>query len=382
MKVVHLTSVHSAFDVRIFKQCRTLAGVGYEVVIVAPHAQTVTRDGVRVHPIARPSSRYRRMVVTVLNVLKAAISEKADVYTFHDPELIPAGLMLRLIGKKVIYDVHEDYPVRIQAKEWIPRRLRTAIARSFGFFEKLAARTFSGIVAATPEIARKFPGAGVALVMNFPESGWCIPAESAEYSKREPSMAYFGVISEDRGIFDMLEAAAVIGGVREIRLLLAGRLQPPNLLDTLKQMPGWKHTEYLGVLDRDEIRAALSRVRVGLSLLHATPGYAEALPTKVFEYMSACIPVVASDFPILRKVIGENQCGLLVEPGNRPEIVRAVSWLLDHPAEAKEMGQQGMHAVKADYSWEGQSQSLVSLYANLAPAIGPVQTGTARVRNV
>ena len=156
-KVCHLTSVHRPFDTRIFyKECRTLAQAGYEVVPVVTHDKNDVIDGVRIKGVPKPKNRRERMTKTVWQVYKAAVAENADIYHFHDPELIPVGIMLKLKGKKVIYDVHEDVPKQILTKYWIPSFLRRAASASASLFEKIGSKFFDGIVAATQTIADKF----------------------------------------------------------------------------------------------------------------------------------------------------------------------------------------------------------------------------------
>src|SRR5947199_8635423 len=109
-KIVHMTSVHSALDPRIFaKECVALAAAGHDVTLIAADDSDAVREGVKIRCVKRPSGRLARMLVTSCSVFRTALAERADVYHFHDPELIPWGLVLRVLGKRVIYDVHEDY---------------------------------------------------------------------------------------------------------------------------------------------------------------------------------------------------------------------------------------------------------------------------------
>src|SRR6266852_8296265 len=110
-RVCVLTSVHSPFDVRIFhKECKALVQAGYRVSMVAPHEEDMVVEGVAIRAVPRSRRRIWRMTGTALHVLRKALAEQADVYHFHDPELIPVGLFLRACGKKVVYDIHEDVP--------------------------------------------------------------------------------------------------------------------------------------------------------------------------------------------------------------------------------------------------------------------------------
>ena len=126
VRVVHMTSVHQPDDLRIFaKECRALAELGYDVHLVAASASgEVVRDGVHVRGVGVPASSGRlvRMTRTVAEVLRIARALDADVYHLHDPELVPAGLVLARDGKQVVYDAHEDLPADILDKAWIPRR--------------------------------------------------------------------------------------------------------------------------------------------------------------------------------------------------------------------------------------------------------------------
>jgi glycosyltransferase involved in cell wall biosynthesis len=116
---------------------------------------------------------------------------------------------------------------------------------------------------------------------------------------------------------------------------------------------------------RDAVNALLSHARAGLVVLHPTPNYLDSYPVKLFEYMSAGLPVIASDFPLWRRIIEDSCCGLLVDPRDPSAIARAMTWLLEHPDEAENMGQSGLRAVLSKYNWADQSRRLLAMYARL-----------------
>lgn len=111
--------------------------------------------------------------------------------------------------------------------------------------------------------------------------------------------------------------------------------------------------------------ALLGHARIGLVLLHPTPNYYDALPVKLFEYMSAGVPVIASDFPLWRKIIEGAGCGLVADPLDPHAIASAIEWLLTHPDEAEAMGKRGQEAVRKLYNWEHEAKALINFYERL-----------------
>jgi glycosyltransferase involved in cell wall biosynthesis len=105
---------------------------------------------------------------------------------------------------------------------------------------------------------------------------------------------------------------------------------------------------------------------MGLVLFHPAPNYMDAQPHKLFDYMAAGIPIIASDFPLWREIIGAAGCGIVVDPLKPQEIAKAMQWLWEHPVEAKKMGLRGREAATSRYNWDHEGQKLVSLYARLA----------------
>ncbi len=360
-RLVHLTSVHPAFDTRIFhKECVSLFEAGYDVTLIVPHESDQVVKGVSVRHIARPTSRARRMFGTTFRVLFAAIAENADIYHFHDPELIPVGILLKAIGKRVIYDVHEDVPMQTLGKYWIPRLLRRPIASLMAIFEAVAARVFDGIVTATPTISKRFPPGKTITIHNYPIAT-PTAVQTAPQSERGRYIVYVGAISRDRGLFAMLEALAKT----DARLLLGGKFSEPRLAEQARHSPGWNQVDYRGVLSRAEVNSLLNESRLGIVTLLPIPSYVPSLPVKLFEYMLAGLPVVASDFPLWRRIIDDAKCGLLVDPQNPDAIAQACQWLLDHPIEAQAMGNRGRAAVLQKYCWSSEARRLVNFYRRL-----------------
>jgi glycosyltransferase involved in cell wall biosynthesis len=367
-KVVHLTSVHRPRDVRIFyKEARSLARAGYDVSILVPHDTPEVIDDVRIQAIRKPHGRLDRATVTQLALLKAAIKERADIYHFHDPELMLVGLLLRLAGKKVVYDVHEDLPRQILHKTWIAAPLRRVIATIAAAAEFVIARTVSAVVVATPVIGNRFPRSTTVLVQNFPMS------EEMRVERADPSsprcVAYYaGGIEIVRGGRTMIEAFALLDPECDARLTLAGEFWPTTLHQELSDLPGWSRVDFLGWKRREELRASIDAATVGLVLFHPLPNHMNAQPNKLFEYMAAGLPVIASDFPAWRTIVDGAQCGMLVDPCNPQAIADAISWICAHRNEARVMGQRGQSAVRDRYSWDAQAAHLLELYSRLSRA--------------
>ncbi|MGB2753755.1 MAG: glycosyltransferase family 4 protein [Phycisphaerae bacterium] len=366
-KVVHLTSFHPPLDTRLFyREIRTVAAAGYEVVLIAPGERDEVVDGVPIRAIPRSRSRLGRLLTTIWQVYRAALREGARLYHFHDPELIPVGVLLKLCGKRVIYDVHEDVPRQLRTWYFIPAVLRGPLAALTEAVERLAARVFDGVAVATPVIAARFPGPKTVTVQNFPiadelAAPWALP-----YADRSAVLAYVGGTSEIRGIKVMVEAMGLLPEGLGARLKLGSAgFVPPELGDEVRRMPGWRRCELLGWQDRAGVARLLGEAKAGLVVLHPTRNHIDSYPVKLFEYMAAGIPVIASDFPIWRDVVEGAGCGLLVDPLDATAVARAIRRLLEDPAEAEAMGRRGRETVHTTYNWTAQGRKLVAFYARL-----------------
>lgn len=359
LKVCHLSSVHTTFDTRIFhKECISLTKK-YEVHLVIPAEKDEVVNNVSIHHIDNTkTSRFRRMTSRVWQVYKKANEVDAELYHFHDPELIPVGLVLKLKGKKVIYDVHEDVPKQIMSKEWIPELLRRFVSLSMSFTEKICDKTFDGIVTVVPEIARRFKNKNVECLYNYP-----ILEEynkRIEHEKKQFVFGYVGGLTQIRGVYEMVEAAKKSG----LNVKLAGKSENDKISRLVEQCE-IKNLNYLGFLNRKEVLDFYKSIDCGLVVLHPEPNYLISQPVKMKEYMEAGIPFIASDFPVWKEFIDKYKCGIYVNPLDVEAIIQAMRWMTDNPEKAQEMGYNGRKAIEKEFNWAIEEEKLFKLYGKV-----------------
>ena len=366
-RVVHVTTVHPRDDIRIFhKECVSLAQAGYEVVQVVGdgHGEAVV-EGVRIVDIGRrPAGRLARMRQQPRAALAMVRALRPMLVHLHDPELLPLGVVLARDGVKVVYDAHEDVPRQILTKQWIPKPLRGLVSAGLEWYENRQVALLSAVCAATPHISERF--ARVAQrgvnVSNFPFLTELAPP--ANPVPRERAVCYVGGIMRTRGLLQMVRAVAQ---VPDVTLLLCGNFEDAAFEAELRAEPGWDRVGFMGHVGRDAVRQVLARSSAGLVTLLPMPSYLEALPIKMFEYMSAELPVIASDFPLWRDIVVRQDCGVCVDPADPQAIAEAIRVILDAPERAQAMGRAGRAAVLEQYNWPQAERELLALYRALLP---------------
>jgi glycosyltransferase involved in cell wall biosynthesis len=361
--ICHFTTVHPRDDVRVFyKQCISLAKEGLKVtLIVADGKGNEFRNGVDIIDIGKSSGgRFTRITKTSKTMFNKLLQIDADIYQFHDPELLSTGGKLKKLGKNVVFDSHEDVPKQILYKTWLgPLFLRKLFAKVYNKFEKSKVQKLDGLISVIEEITNQFDCPRKVTIKNFPIIEYLIEARKP-FEKRNDHIVYVGSITKPRGVLDYIKAMEKIP--EPYRLILIGHFIPAHLLEECKELPGWNRVDYLGFKTLDELSQLLGSAKIGLSVLHAEKNYLQSLPTKGFEYMAAGLPLIMSDFEYWKPYF--EGCAIHIEPAQSDLIASAIMELINDSSKYSSLATEA--SLKCvHYSWEGQFKLLHQFYQEI-----------------
>jgi hypothetical protein len=357
--------VHPPDDARIAaRECRTLLDAGIATVLVAADIGRAPYPELPTLLIRRPSGRLTRILLSTWRTMMAGLSLRGRIYHLHDPELIPMGLVLKLLGKCVVYDVHENLPKQVLGKRWLPPWSRHTAARLAALIERVADSFFDAIVVANATSLERFRNPRTVLVRNYADvREFARSGPARAHRDRPPMIAYVGAISRERGLLEMVDAMALVRHP-DATLILAGPM-PEDLTDVVARRPGWDRVVAAGWHSRAAVQDLLARARIGVSVLHPLPNYLDNYPSKLFEYMASGLPSIVSDFPLWREVIDETDCGVVVDPLDPRAIAAAIDELLADPDRAEAAGERGRVATHERLNWTVEGEKLVQLYTRL-----------------
>ena len=363
--ICHLSSVHNRYDTRILhKECTSLLKNQVEVnLIVSDSLPDEVYNGVNIISVGAASGKLDRLINAANRVYQKAIELNADVYHFHDPELIPYGLKLKAKGKKVIYDIHEDLPRAILSKDYIPSFLSKPLSFMLEKYENKAAKKFDYLVTATPHIEKRFKriNPNTKAINNYPLLSE-MDTEATSWEKRQNEICYIGSITRIRGLEQVLQAIGILNGVK---FNLAGSFAPASFQKDLEQTAGWKYTEFYGQVDRKELKVILNKSKAGVVTFLPYGNHTNSQPNKLFEYMAQGIPIVASNFDLWKTIIEDFRCGICVNPDNPQEIAKAISTILQDSVNSEKMGINGRNAVLNHFNWDTEEKKLLTVYETL-----------------
>lgn len=361
--------VHAWDDVRVFqKEAYTLAQAGYNVTLIAKTRYRRQVKGITVIPcIGHGVGRFVRLTLLPLVALQS-LRENADIYHLHNPDTLPVAVLLKFLGKKVIYDTHEDFAKRILVRKWVPKILRFPLATIVDIAERLVARVVDATIATQENVVKRI--ANNALLLGNPPLLNSIQYESVKEYSREIiddgehlRAIYIGSINAIRGLNEMVDALAIANRTASVRLWLIGAADKDDFENASKRL-GWEYVDYMPRMEQERAFAYVMRSDVGLIVIHDVCDYAYTDPNKIYEYMMFEIPFIASSFEAWRHKLNGADAGWFVNPDSVEEIASILCAISNDVKMAHKKGVNGKEFIKT-YNWDLEAKKLLALYRNI-----------------
>ena len=367
-KIIHLSSVHNRFDTRIFtKICQTLTTKYLNVsLVVADGSGHEVKNGITIFDVGTTDGgRLSRFIFTTKRMFEKAKELDADIYHLHDPELIPIGLKLKKLGKKVIMDIHENVALQIKDKKYAPFFFRNIISKLYRIFEIISLKKFDALVLAEKSYVHYYADLNkkITVILNMPDLDALKSFKNIKREKNE--IFYIGGISNDRG-FDVIIKALKILKIQfpNIKMHYVGPYSK-KLVNSADLKGIDKNIKFYGMIPLIKGIEHSMNAKVGISILKPIANYKESYSTKIFEYMALGLPVVTSNFKLYKDIIEKHNCGLCVDPLNPQEIAKKIEFIFKNPIESKKMGLNGIKLTKEKFNWKIEEKKLFALYKNL-----------------
>ena len=322
IKICHVSTLHSRYDIRIFhKECRSLARAGYHVTLLVFDGNgNEIKDDVHIIDRGAYSNLSGRLLAATTKLIHFFNTNEFDLLHFHDPELIPSAFYLKMKGYCILFDMHENLPAQIHQKKYIPWLFKPSIS----FFVKILQLFMlknTPTIFAEDSYKKDFPWIRHhTFVRNYPDLASLNMIRKLGNNKTYSlSSCYIGSITEERGLFTMLNVIKIfkqnsISSTLTIVGALREKINFTHYADIIDNV------KFTGFLPSNDAWKLTRHSLFGFCLLKPKPNYMGSLPTKVMEYISLGIIPVLSDFPFYRHFFKEIPYIIFVDPDN-PKLI-------------------------------------------------------------
>lgn len=360
IRICHMTSVHKRYDGRIFqRECTSLVQMGYEVhLIVSDNLPNEERNGVYISSTGlKARNRFDRMVRASKKVYEKAIEIDADIYHFHDPELLPYAMKLKNKGKKVIFDSHEDTVEQINDKDYLV--IPHLISKLFARYQSIIVRHMDAVIIVSPNFRERFEKdtSNIYMITNYPDLK---PLPVRDLIKKQ--ICFTGGCSEMWCHERIAEAVSKL----DCEYIMAGPAEEDYIASVIKKGRG--HARYIGIVSPSEALKIQSESLLGVMVNDSTQLMRNGGTmgnTKMFEYMMNGLPILCSDVKLWRGIVEKYDCGVCVDPLDTESICKGIKYILENSERAQQMGINGRRAVEEEYNWESQKEELRHAYEDI-----------------
>lgn len=321
MHVALLTSADEVSDARLHRLSNALTDSGFTVNVVAlGKASDAPRNATFWHAGGNKSK-----VARVIRDLTIPLRARGEVWIVLAPDLLPTALLFgRIRGKKIVADVHEDYVKLLRDRVWA-KGLIGVVAKSIARLATLSA-SFTDLTSVADVQVPPFKARKRIVVRNLPDKTLLTQSQGLSGN---PTALYIGDVRKSRGLFTMLEAAEkapqwnfeIVGNVSAIHA---------NEVELWKRnSPAAHRVHFRGRLAPHEAWSYARTSWVGLTLLESTPAFVEAIPSKLYEYMSCGLATISTPLPRCIELIQDSQSGAIAK--NSDEVAALLNEWSENP---------------------------------------------------
>jgi glycosyltransferase involved in cell wall biosynthesis len=368
--IAHISTVHIRTDTRIYyKEVQSLSKHYNVLMIVADGLGNSITDYCEILDLGLPKNRTARILFFGLKSIRLLKSKNIDIVHIHDPELIIVGLLLKIKGYKVVYDIHELVYKSIKDKSWITfKRVRFIIALIYRYIEGIALRFFDKIILAEdgykdfydseyPKRISKYT-----YIRNYPIISMFSKnnKEIINSFSKENNIIYLGAISEERGVFELIESMNYLDD--SFKLYIIGKWRSNLLLEKCQNSLGWNKVEMLGYIEPHKIGEYIKNSKLGMCTLHKIDNYAYTTPVKSFEYLINGLPLIMTDFPFWQKFYKD--VALFVDPKDPKKISEAIYNIINDPKKYDKLSKNSVN-LALKHTWDSEEKKLFKLYSDL-----------------
>ncbi len=372
VSLLHVTSSHDNQDNRIcLKQAVTMARFGFSVTVLGIGVDTPDFQGVQLLGLDSPRSRSARLLIRPWRLFFRSLFRRADIYQFHDVEMLPTAFVLALLGRTVVFDVHENLSAIIEQRTWLPNPLKPALSWILLRLERLCFRHFSLVITAGPGIAERYRGYAKKLLVlpNYPRLAETRVTETNTVDSAQGAFVIvsFGGIQERSGCAELVEALSLLDDGWGVRFVLGGSGANSHLHRQLQRTSGWGLVQYLGRVTREEMREWLHRASVAVVIFADMPNSREIRSNRLYEAMAAGLPVVVAGHGEWPGFVARYRCGISVDETDPSAIADAIVTLRNNPKLREEMGAGGRAAILSELNWDAHERLLQDELSSCLP---------------